>query len=136
MMQDALFHESVNDALRAAVQALGGHKKIGAAMRPELPADQAGSWLRDCLNPDRREKLSPEQVVWVLREARRIGYHGAATYILHECGYAEATPVEPEDERAQLQRMFIESVKAQNAITERMERLMSASSVTSIGRAR
>lgn len=71
-MQQVLFHESLNDALREVVQTLGGTKKVGVLMRPEKSADEAARWISDCLNPDRREKFDPEQVLWLLREGRRV----------------------------------------------------------------
>jgi hypothetical protein len=121
MSQPALFHESINDALRELVQALGGTKQVGARMRPELPADHAGRWLNDCLNSDRREHLTPEQVVWLLAEGRQIGAHGAITYITSECGYSAPKPVEPEDERAALQREYIEAAKTMSKLAARIE---------------
>lgn len=123
MTQEPLFHDSIEDALRAAVAAMGGYKKVGAAMRPELPADRAGNWLRDALSESRREVLDPPQLLWLLRAARQAGYHGAMGFIDAECGYAPPQPIEPEDERAQLQRAFADSVRVQAQLVERMERL-------------
>lgn len=123
MTQEPLFHESLEDALRAAVAALGGFKKVGAAMRPELVADRAGNWLRDCLTDGRREVLDPPQVLWLMRAARQAGYHGVMTYLSRECGYCDPMPLEPEDERAHLQRQFNESVRVLAQIQSRMERI-------------
>jgi hypothetical protein len=69
-----LFYEDVNDVLRATVQALGGAKRVGAALRGnDIGVDAAGRWVLDCLNPDRRERFTPEQVLWLLaRRARSI----------------------------------------------------------------
>jgi hypothetical protein len=122
MDQQALFHESINEALKAAVAAMGGTKSVGAKMRPEMSPDHAGRWLADCLNGDRREHLSPERVVWLLREARVAGVHDAMTYLAGECGYA-AQPVEPEDERAKLQRDYIEAARAMAKMAARIERM-------------
>lgn len=62
-MQMSLMHETLNDALREVVQAAGGAKKVGGSMFPEKTADDAASRVRDCLNADRREVFSPEQVL-------------------------------------------------------------------------
>lgn len=121
--QDPLFCESINEALREAVKALGGAKKVGEKLKPEKLADEAGRWLSDCLNPDRREKLDPEQVMWILREARKVGCHTAMHFICDDTGYAKATPIEPEDEKARLQREFIEATKQQTRNVERLEQL-------------
>lgn len=122
MDQPALFHESINDALRELVAALGGTKPVGARMRPELSADHAGRWLADCLNNDRREHLTPERMLWLLAEGRKVGIHAAMEYLAHECGYA-ATAVEPEDERAALQREYIEAARAMARLSDRIERV-------------
>lgn len=121
-MQLALMHESLTDALRECVTALGGPKKVGAAMRPELPADQAGQWVRDRLNPDRRELFAPDQLVWLLREARAAGCHAGMNFIARECGYADPVPIEPEDERARVMREFIEAQRQMQQLASRMER--------------
>lgn len=44
-------------------------------------------------------------------------------YIARASGYADPVPVDPEDERAELQRAFLASVKAQKDILKRMETL-------------
>lgn len=120
--QPQLFYEGVTDALRALIQALGGTKKVGVAMRPDKTADDAGRWILDCLNLDRREHLDPDQVLWLLREGRRIGFHAAMDYFASEAGYT-ASPVDPEDEVASLQREFIAAAKRQEQIVARIERL-------------
>ncbi len=121
-MQNALFHESIADALREVVQALGGTKATGARMRPEMPADQAGRWLNDCLNADRREHMTPEQVLWLAREGRAVGTHAIMAYMCAEAQYAAPVAVEPEDERAALHRQYIEAAKLMAGIAERIER--------------
>jgi hypothetical protein len=122
MNQPPLFVESIYEALREAVKALGGAKAVGLYLWPEMFADDAGTKLRDCLNPERRERLNPEQVLLILRRAREAGYHGAMQFIAAEAGY-KCEPVEPLDEQASLQREYIESVKAAAKIAARLERL-------------
>ena len=115
-------YEDEFDALRDAVRALGGTKAIGHYLRPDLKPDIAGAWLKDCLNPERREKLDLSQVVRVMRLTHDAGYHGPAQFLAAEMGYA-AQPVEPADEIAALQRAFIDSVAQQRIIADRIERM-------------
>lgn len=122
MTQVSLFHEDIWQALRDCVSALGGSKKVGILLRPELDAQTAGRWLLDCLNPERKEKLCVEQVLLILRESRRISCHAGIAFINRDAGYADPQPIEPEDERAALQRMFIEQSKAMQQLFARMER--------------
>lgn len=116
------FHESVNDAMQAAVMALGGYKKVGPMLRPELSIEHAAQWLRDCLNVDRREKLGPEQVLLLLRTARAAGYHAAMDFIAFDAGY-KATPIDPQSQMEQLQEQFISAVDRLEGIRAQMQRV-------------
>ena len=121
--QYQLIHESLNEAMADAVRAVGGSKKVGSLLWPALPIEQAKNRLNDCLNAARPEKLSLAEVMFVLRAAHDAGYHGAMQYIAQESGYSLPQPVEPQDEAAQLQREFIEAVRASQKIAARLERL-------------
>ncbi|WP_297170095.1 hypothetical protein [Thermomonas sp.] len=121
--QIPLFVESLDDAIRAAVQAMGGYKRVGADMKPELAADAAGRWLSDCVNPDRRERLTPHELAYIRRRARQAGIHILAAFEARDAGYAEPVPVEPEDERAALQRAFVESTKHLEQMLRRLQEI-------------
>jgi hypothetical protein len=120
----ALFQD-MNDALAAAVHAIGGFKEVGVALRPELGTrpQTAAQWLRDCLNPEKREKLSPEQLLHLLRCAREADYHAAKHWVDGETGYVAGEALNPRDELAQLQRRFVEAVHISRDIAEKIERL-------------
>ena len=118
--QPALIVEDFRQALEEIVRALGGHKAAGVRLRPELAADKAGQWLRDCLSADRRERLSLEQVELLLAEGRRAGCHAGMSYLATACGYAPPQPVEPADEAAELQREFIAAVARLGTIERRL----------------
>ena len=122
MSQDALFYESINDALDAVVKACGGAKVVAAKLWPEKTPDAAHRLLLACLNESRVEKLSPEQTLFLLKLGRERNCHAAMNYLARDCGYADPAPTEPEDERARLQREFIEAQKAMQALAGRMER--------------
>lgn len=117
------FFEDINDALREAVRQLGGHKKVGPKLWPELLEEQAGNRLRDCLNPDRREKLSPEQVLLIVRLAREAGYHSVMAFMAFSTGYEPPRPVEPGDQEAELQRKFIDAVEGLQQIQKQLQRV-------------
>jgi hypothetical protein len=122
MTQQSLFHEDIWQALRDCVSALGGSKKVRVLLRPELDAQTAGRWLLDCLNPERKEKLCVEQVLLILREARKVSCHAGIAFINRDAGYSDPQPIEPEDERAALQREFVEMGKTMQGLFARMER--------------
>lgn len=110
--QIPLFVEDYAEAIRATVQALGGCKRIGSELKPDLMVDAAGRWLADCMNPEKREQLHPTQLAYIRRRARQAGVHILAAFEMRDAGYGEPQPVEPEDERAALQRQFIHHTKA------------------------
>lgn len=118
-----LFHESFTEALRECVTACGGSKKVGALLWPERDVDAAGRHLSDCLNDAKRERLSPEQVVLILRMARAAGCHAGMLFLARELGYADPQPIEPEDERARLQRHFIDASRELSRLVERIQTL-------------
>ena len=120
-MQMSLVHESIADALREAINACGGNKKVGPVLYPDLPVDQAAGRIRDCLNPDRRELFSPDQVVLIARLARDVGNHAIMNHLAVELGYLKPAPVEPEDEIARLQREFVEATKSLHSMATRIE---------------
>lgn len=120
--QPELIHESIEDALRDAVRAAGGSKKIGSMLWPAKPLKEAENQVNDCINPMRRDKFSLAELLFILRAAREAGYHGAMSFIAQECGY-RSEPVEPQDEQARLMRDFIEATKMQQKIAARLERL-------------
>lgn len=111
-MQLSLHHESITDALREVIQAAGGAKVVGSKMFPDMTIDHAASRVRDCLNHDRRERFTPEQVLMLLRMGHQVGCHAAMSFMAREAGYSDPQPVEPEDEVARLQREYVEATKA------------------------
>jgi hypothetical protein len=123
MTQDALFYESLNDALDAVVKACGGAKAVACKMWPEKTPDAAHRLLLACLNESRVEKLSPEHVLMLLRMGRERNCHAAINFLCRESGYGDPLPVDPEDEKARLQREFIEAQRAMQSLATRMEKI-------------
>ena len=122
MDQPELFYEDIHDALRAVVQALGGAKQVGADLWPDKPIEQSTRLLLDCLNTQRPEKLEISQVLWLLKEARKISCHVAMHFLCRESGYLEPTPHDPEDEKEALQREFIQYAKRMEQITKQLHK--------------
>src|SRR4029077_8963464 len=101
-LQEQLFYDTVNDALRSLVERAGGYKIIGHKLRPTKSPEQAGRWLADCLNPLRQEKVDPDDVMMLLVIRREIGFHVAKHYVDREAGYEPTPPANPADEQAKL----------------------------------
>lgn len=116
---------SINAALIECVRAAGGSKRVGPALWPEKTSEQAQRTLLDCLNDDRPAHLKPEQVLLVLRMARAAGYHGGVNWLLGSLGYAPTTPIQAQDETAEMQRQFM-AAQVQMAETLRQMQALAA----------
>lgn len=117
--------DSINEALIACVKACGGSKVVGSLIWPDVAPDQAQRKLLAALDDTRPEKLSPSQLVFVLRQAREKGYHLGLGYLLADLGYAPTNPIEPRDEASELMRQYIEAAAEMKRTAERMERAAS-----------
>lgn len=122
MQAELPFYEGPEDALRGAVQLLGGAKMVGARIWPDKTPDSAGRLLLDCLNPARAEKLDLGQVLLVLRMARDAGHHGAMQWLAGEVGY-EARAITRDEERDRLATVVEQSTKTLGAALAALERL-------------
>ena len=120
--------ETLNEALIECVKACGGSKQVGPVLWPEKAPDAAQRALLDALNNERPAKLSPEQAMLIFRLARAKGCHIGMQFMAADLGYTMPTPVEPSDERAELQRQFVEAQKTMQDMLARMERLARMSS--------
>lgn len=96
--------ESFDDALVECVKACGGSKAVGVALWPSKGIEAAQRHLLSCLNPDRNEKLGPDEVLHVLRLARDKGCHIGMQYLAASLCYAEPVPTDPKDELTELLR--------------------------------
>jgi hypothetical protein len=120
--QQVLFHEDINSALQGLVAALGGAKAVGSRLFPDLPIDGAARRLLDAVNPDRAQQLSQTQFVTLLRWGKEAGHHGVMEYIADEVGYTRPSPRSPEEERADLQRQFIEMGMKMEMLARRIQK--------------
>lgn len=129
MEQISLIHEDIYEALRTCIQAIGGAKKVGVELWPELSADKAGNRLNDSLNRSRREQLNAEQIIWILARARQANCHAGMSFIAEECGY-KYEPIEPENEQAKLMREFIEMSRRMEQISAQMQHVTALKAVS------
>lgn len=122
MQTDLPFYESPEDALRAAVQALGGSKKVGSLLWPDKSVDNASRLLMDCLNPSRAEKLDVSQVMRVLALAKEDGCHSPFAWMAGAIGY-DITPVTRAEEVDRLTTVVEQSTKTLAAALTALERI-------------
>jgi len=116
--------ETINEALIACVKACGGSKQVGHKLWPEKTIDAAQRHLLACLNEDKPERLSPEQLTLLMRMGHEKGFHGVMEFFSADIGYTDPTPTDPRDEIAELLKRneaLREELVAQN---KRLERLL------------
>lgn len=122
-----VLYDTLNDALIDCVKACGGSKQVGHAIWPAKGVEGGQRHLLACLNPDRNEKLSPDEVLLIARMARDKGCHIYMEFLAQALSYAKPEPVDPQDEIKELlrrQNELREQLLADNArLTRALERL-------------
>lgn len=120
MEQDKLFYEDIFDAIGTTVMALGGYKKVGYMLWPNMKMESAYARLKVCATRDGDQKLCAEEILRLIREGRQVGCHALVQFICDDAGYHKPLPKEPEDEKAELQREFIAYGKRLEHIAEKL----------------
>ena len=133
MSQPPLFVESIYDALRAIVAQLGGPKTVGARLWPAKSVDDARRQLLDCLNPERNEKLDPEQVVLLFRLAREAEFHVAKHWLDTETGYLPSTPADPTEEQSRLVAVIEQAGQTLQRALNTLDKLRDKQPLRSVG---
>lgn len=122
MQQNPLFSDDIYDAVRDAVQALGGSKRVGALLWPAKPVQDAGKYLDRCLDSERAEKLSLDEFELIVRRSAERQCHTVASHLGRVAGY-EFRAVSVEDKRDALQREFIQASKAMERVAQQLKGL-------------
>lgn len=125
-MEISLDYEDELDAAREAVRHAGGAKKVGPQMFPDKSVDSAARYLMDALNPSRAERLTPSQVLMLMRLAREAGFHGFATWWMRQAGYQAPVPMAPVSEAAVLTAQISILVPKLQDLMEQAQRLQQA----------
>lgn len=122
MQAELPFFETPEDAVRAAVQALGGSKKVGTLLWNDKGIDNASRLLLDCINPGRAEKLEMSQVMLILRLAKDAGCHAPFTWMAAEIGY-DVKPITRGEEVDRLTTVVEQSTKTLAQALAALERI-------------
>lgn len=116
------FYEGAEDALKAAVQALGGAKAVGSKLWPDKSMEDARTLLLNCINPERKEKFDYSQLIWIFREAKRIGHSAGFEWFARECEF-EARAVSAAEEKDRLTGVIEQSTKTLAQALATLERI-------------
>lgn len=128
MQTEMPFYECPEDALKAAVQALGGAKAVGVMLWPDATPDVASRKLHDALNPSRPEKLEISQIMLVLARAKEAGCHSPFQWLAAQVGY-EARAITRAEEVDRVTEVVEQSSKTLAAALATLERLQRTSSI-------
>jgi len=120
-MQAELFHDSENDALGSDIAAMGGFKRIAGQLWPSMKIESAYAKLKNSLSDTKAEKLEFCEVIQIIAWAKEHNSFASINYITDKCGFERAQAKKPEDVIADLLRAYIDSVKTQKQITDRIE---------------
>jgi hypothetical protein len=128
MQSEMPFYEGPEDALRAAVQALGGAKQVGAAIWPDKTPDASGRLVQDCLNPSRAEKFDVTQVMFIFRKAKEVGCHAPFMWFAGDVGY-DARPITKAEEADRLTTVVEQASKTLAVAVAQLERIQRGNSI-------
>lgn len=92
MQAEIPFFEDIQDALKDAVKALGGVKKVAGVLWPDKSDRDGSNLLNNCLNTGRPEKLEISQLMWIFSQAKDIGCNAPFIWFANEIGY-DAKPI-------------------------------------------
>ena len=94
MQQTELWHDNVYEALKAAVAACGGPKKVGGLLFPAKDETTATTRVRSGVNPEHAQELSPPEVILIAARAKEKGDHSYMLHLGQVLGY-EVSPIAP-----------------------------------------
>lgn len=103
MQQTDLWHDTIFDALGAAVQAAGGVKRVAGRLWPALDSSSATARLRGCLNPEHAQKLCPEEFVMIGELAREAGDSSIGSFLARAWS-CEFKVIAPQDAKRRAKR--------------------------------
>ena len=113
-MQQELWHDTVFDAVGAAVQAAGGAKKVAGKLWPALDATNAAARLRGCLDPDHAQKLCLAELMMLGKLARDAGDSSIMDFFAREWGY-KVEALSPEEAKKKAKRARVSALLAELA---------------------
>lgn len=125
--QEHLWYDTDADAINAAIHASGKtFKQVASALWPSMKMDSAYARLKNCLNPDKDEKLSFAEVIYICKETGRYDpiFHACDELSLHRPAIKA-----PADEKAEL----LSTIQRQQAVLiATMARLERANSLQAV----
>lgn len=117
---------TAEEAMRIAVDALGGDKSVGYLLRPEMDPILSGQWVAHCLAPHRREKFSLAQQLLILARSQAAGEHRPFEILAEICGYRVTAVIDPAEEIADMARRAERAAREAGELTDEIRARMRA----------
>jgi hypothetical protein len=89
--------DTLKKACAEVVRVLGGNKVVGAQMRPGKDHEAASRWMSCCLNPDRNEQFTHNDIAWLRQKGREVGCHAIHIFESEQSGYLPSIPLNQDD---------------------------------------
>ena len=105
MLQTELWHETILDALGAAVRAAGGPGTVAKKLWPASEEASRTAKLRACLNPDHAQKLDLEEFVFIGQLARSAGDNSLMEFLARTWMYESPKAIKPEEAKKAAKRL-------------------------------
>lgn len=103
MVQTELWHDTIWDALGAAVQSAGGVKRVAKKLWPAMDDAQACTKLRACLNSDHAQKFDEDERLMLMGLAREAGDNSVMEFLARKLGY-EIKTLSPQEAKKRARR--------------------------------
>lgn len=131
MNQQALFHDSIFDALGADIAAAGGFKAVASKLWPSKDLTAAANVLRNAVNPEQAHKICPDEVMQIKRLAKEAGSFATVNYESQQLSF-RVEWITPEDELSELQRRIADGMELLQREIKRANDLMATGKLRAV----
>lgn len=115
------FNETEKEAISDDIKSLGGPKPAAALLQPGKSPERGADLMRAWANPSRQEEPSLDEIIQLIELARkRAGYSEVVRYIEQRLN-CRVEFLTVEDERARLQRAYVDAVQQVVQLGKRLE---------------
>ncbi|VUD48517.1 hypothetical protein TDB9533_01249 [Thalassocella blandensis] len=120
MKQSRLYYDSALESVDLAIaDSAFTHKQVASHLWPAKKPATAYARLKACLNEEKDEKFSFEEIIEICRYVERFD---PLYFFEDECSHTRSQPRTPEDEDAALMREFISHAKRMDGLMARLEK--------------
>jgi hypothetical protein len=118
------FYSTAEEATHHAILASGKNpKQVGCALYPDKTPEAAATALRNALNPNRDERLTADQHIFIANYVQRFDY---VYYVAHRCNHSRPKHETPAEKAAELQEILFQKAEELTRVLEQVNKLRPA----------